>query len=151
MRKKLSESGGTNEYYQLILLVVILLFGAFAAYVTQVRPQILKDLLALELDLNNPTVILILGIMGGLVTAGWWAWRQLEQVAELHAKQDVSELLSLGKPMTKIEINDALRPKRLEYRLWGETINDAIDKLASEGRIELDKLKYSHPKKKKTR
>jgi len=151
MPKKLSESGGTNEYYSIILLVVIALIGVLTIYVTRVRPEIFNDLFALKLDLNNSTVILVLGIMGGLASAGWWALKQLEDVAELHAKQDVSELLSLGKPMTKREINDALRSRRFTYRLWGETINDAIDKLVGEGRIDLDEMKYSHIKKKRAK
>jgi hypothetical protein len=130
---------------------VITLAVVFSFYVKNVYPEIFSALFALKLDLNNSTVILVLGIMGGLVSAGWWALKQLEAVADLHAKQDVSELLSLGKSMTKREINDVLRPKRLTYRLWGETINDAIDKLVSEGRLDLDEMQYSHVKKKKTK
>jgi len=52
MPKKLSESGGTNEYYAIILLIVTLLIVAVGLYVTQVRPDILNDLFALKLSTN---------------------------------------------------------------------------------------------------
>jgi len=143
MKKKLNESGGGNEYYLIIIMFSVLIIGIFVIYVEQIHPEILNDLLALKLDIKNPTAVLVFGFIGGLAAVLWWSWKKLEETAELHAKQDVSELLSLGKPMTKDEINEELRPKRFGYRLWSETINAGIDMLASENRISLHKMKYS--------
>jgi H+/Cl- antiporter ClcA len=148
MRKRNSEFGGGNDYYLIIILVVAVLVVGLILYVKEIAPNFFEDLFALDLEMDSPLVILVLGALGGLLTALWWSWNKLEKNAELHAQQDVAELLSLGKPMTNVEINNMLRPKRLGYRVWSETINDAIVKLADSGRIDLDRMKYSLAKKK---
>lgn len=143
MRKTNYERGSAIPEYISIIVILVSLLVAFGILIYMTRPGFYQDLLTLKLDPNLPEVWVILVVAGGFFTGMKVTWSQLSIVIDMHAKQDIMELLSKGKSMNKDEINKVLSPKRIWYRLFRETLNHALLELTEKDKVRVKHEKYS--------